>query len=51
MSDPDVMLMQQLHDDHAVALWRLLPTAVPTDRGRAEDVAQETLLRRLAAPS
>jgi RNA polymerase sigma-70 factor (ECF subfamily) len=43
--DPDVMLMQQLHDDHAVALWRYCRRLVPTDPGRAEDVAQETLLR------
>ena len=45
MPDPDVMLMQQLHDDHAVALWRYCRRLVPTDPGRAEDVAQETLLR------
>ncbi len=45
MPDPDVMLMQQLHDDHAVALWRYCRRLVPTDQGRAEDVVQETLLR------
>ena len=45
MSDPDVRLMQQLHDDHAVALWQFCRRLVPTDRGRAEDVVQETLLR------
>jgi RNA polymerase sigma-70 factor (ECF subfamily) len=43
--DPDVLLMQRLHDDHAVALWRYCRRLVPTDQGRAEDVAQETLLR------
>jgi RNA polymerase sigma-70 factor (ECF subfamily) len=43
--DPDVLLMQRLHDDHAVALWRYCRRLVPTDAGRAEDVAQETLLR------
>jgi len=43
--DPDVMLMQQLHDDHADALWRYCRRLVPTDQGRAEDVVQETLLR------
>ena len=42
---PTSMLMQQLHDDHAVALWRYCRRLVPTDQGRAEDVAQETLLR------
>ena len=45
MPDPDVLLMQRLHDDHAVALWRYCRRLVPTDQGRAEDVAQETLLR------
>ncbi len=45
MPDPDVLLMQRLHDDHAVALWRYCSRLVPTDQGRAEDVAQETLLR------
>ena len=45
MPDPDAMLMQRLHDDHAVALWRYCRRLVPTDRERAEDVAQETLLR------
>jgi len=45
MPDPDVALMQQLHDDHAAALWRFCRRLVPTDRGLAEDVAQETLLR------
>lgn len=45
MPDPDVRLMQQLHDDHAAALWRFCRRLVPTDRGRAEDVVQETLLR------
>jgi RNA polymerase sigma-70 factor (ECF subfamily) len=39
------MLMQQLHDDHADALWRYCRRLVPTDQGRAEDVVQETLLR------
>ncbi len=45
MPDPDVALMQQLHDDHAAALWRFCRRLVPTDRGLAEDVVQETLLR------
>ena len=45
MPEPDVALMQQLHDDHAAALWRFCRRLVPTDRGLAEDVAQETLLR------
>ncbi|WP_432478655.1 sigma-70 family RNA polymerase sigma factor [Nocardioides sp. GXQ0305] len=45
MPDPDVVLMQRLHDDHAEALWRFCRRLLPTDRNLAEDVAQETLLR------
>ena len=45
MTDPDVTLMQQLHDDHADALWRFCRRLVPNDRQLAEDVVQETLLR------
>ena len=45
MPDPDVVLMQHLHDEHGAALWRFCRRLVPDDRGRAEDVAQETLLR------
>jgi RNA polymerase sigma-70 factor (ECF subfamily) len=43
--DEDVALMQQLHDEHAAALWRFCLRLVGDDRGRAEDVLQETLLR------
>src|SRR3712207_1440343 len=43
--DQDVVLMQQLHDEHAAALWRFCMRLVNNDRGRAEDVVQETLLR------
>ena len=45
MPEPDVALMQHLHDEHAAALWRFCRRLVPDDPGRAEDVAQETLLR------
>ena len=45
MPDPDVTLMQHLHDEHAAALWRFCRRLVPDDSGRAEDVVQETLLR------
>ena len=45
MPDPDVALMQHLHDEHGAALWRFCRRLVPDDRGRAEDVVQETLLR------
>ena len=45
MADPDVELMQHLHDEHGAALWRFCRRLVPDDHGRAEDVVQETLLR------
>jgi RNA polymerase sigma-70 factor (ECF subfamily) len=45
MPDDQVALMQQLHEEHAAALWRFCLRLVNHDRGRAEDVAQETLLR------
>ena len=45
MADPDVELMQHLHDEHGPALWRFCRRLVPDDPGRAEDVVQETMLR------
>jgi RNA polymerase sigma-70 factor, ECF subfamily len=45
MPDDEVALMQQLHDEHATALWRFALRLVDNDRARAEDVVQETLLR------
>jgi RNA polymerase sigma-70 factor (ECF subfamily) len=38
-------LMQQLHDEHAAALWGYCLRLTGQDRARAEDVVQETLLR------
>ena len=38
-------LMQQLHDEHASALWNYCLGLTGRDRARAEDVVQETLLR------
>jgi RNA polymerase sigma-70 factor (ECF subfamily) len=38
-------LMRQLHDEHAAALWGYCLRLTGGDRGRAEDVVQETLLR------
>jgi len=38
-------VMRQLHDEHAAALWAFCLHLTGNDRGRAEDVAQETLLR------
>lgn len=45
MSDDEVALMRQLHDEHAEALWAFCLRLVGSDRSRAEDVVQETLLR------
>ena len=45
MADDEVALMQQLHDDHAGALWGYCLRLTGHDRARAEDVVQETLLR------
>jgi RNA polymerase sigma-70 factor (ECF subfamily) len=41
----EVALMRQLHDEHAAALWRFCLRLASNDRGHAEDVLQETLLR------
>jgi RNA polymerase sigma-70 factor (ECF subfamily) len=43
--DAAVALMQQLHDEHAAALWAYCLRLTGHDRARAEDVVQETLLR------
>jgi RNA polymerase sigma-70 factor (ECF subfamily) len=45
MSNNEVALMEQLHDEHADALWRFCLRLVGNDRARAEDVTQETMLR------
>jgi RNA polymerase sigma-70 factor, ECF subfamily len=45
MAGNQVALMQQLHDEHAAALWGYCVRLTGHDRARAEDVAQETLLR------
>lgn len=44
MTDNPTALMQQLHDEHAAALWGFC-LHLTGDPVRAEDVAQETLLR------
>jgi RNA polymerase sigma-70 factor (ECF subfamily) len=44
MSENPTVLMQQLHDEHAAALWGFC-LHLTGDRIRAEDVVQETLLR------
>lgn len=45
MAKDEIALMQQVHDEHADVLWRFCLRLVGGDRVRAEDVAQETLLR------
>ena len=45
MPGSQVALMQRLHDEHAAALWSYCLRLTGQDRARAEDVAQETLLR------
>ena len=45
MAESPVALMQQLHDEHAAALWGYCLRLTGHDRARAEDVVQETLLR------
>ncbi len=42
--DPETA-MQQLHEDHSAALWAFCLHLTGNDRARAEDVAQETMLR------
>lgn len=43
--DDALALMQRIHDDHAAELWRYCLRLTNNDRGRAEDVVQEALLR------
>lgn len=45
MPGNEVALMQQLHDEHADALWGYCLRLTNRDRARAEDVVQETMLR------
>jgi len=45
MAESPAVVMRQLHDEHAAALWAFCLHLTGNDRTRAEDVAQETLLR------
>jgi RNA polymerase sigma-70 factor, ECF subfamily len=45
MAEDPVTAMTQLHDEHAAALWAFCLHLTGNDRARAEDVAQETMLR------
>ena len=50
MPESAAVLMQQLHDEHAAALWGYCMHLTGQDRARAEDVVQETLLRAWQHP-
>ena len=43
--DAPAAAMRPLHDEHAAALWSFCLHLTGNDRARAEDIAQETLLR------
>jgi RNA polymerase sigma-70 factor (ECF subfamily) len=44
-------LLRALHDEHAHALWSYVVGLTNGDRGRAQDVVQETLLRAWRNPA
>lgn len=46
----DADLLRALHDEHAKPLWAYVVGLTGGDRGRAEDVVQETLLRAWRQP-
>ena len=50
MTDRSAQLLRALHDEHASALWGFVLRLTGGDRGRAEDVVQETLLRAWRNP-
>lgn len=45
MTSNGAELIRTLHDEHAAALWSFALRLTGGDRGRAEDIVQETLLR------
>ena len=47
----DSDLLRALHDQHADALWSYVVGLTNGDRGRAQDVVQETLLRAWRNPA
>lgn len=50
MAESSADLMRTLHDEHATALWSFVLGLTSGDRGRAEDVVQEALLRAWRRP-
>ena len=50
-SAEDAELLRTLHDEHAAALWAFVLHLTGGDRGRAEDVVQETLFRAWRRPA
>ena len=50
MTNSQVDLMRDLHDEHAVALWGYCLRLTNGDRAQAQDVVQETLLRAWRHP-
>jgi RNA polymerase sigma-70 factor (ECF subfamily) len=50
MSDSENDLLKALHDEYAAPLWSFALRLTGGDRGRAEDVVQETLLRAWRHP-
>ncbi|HVQ17428.1 MAG TPA: sigma-70 family RNA polymerase sigma factor [Actinomycetes bacterium] len=50
MSGSEVALMRELYHEHAAALWSYCLSLAGGDRGRAEDMVQETLLRAWRNP-
>ena len=50
MATSEADLLRALHDEHARALWAYVVNLTNGDRGRAQDVVQETLLRAWRNP-
>lgn len=50
MGSTDADLLRALHDEHAGPLWSYVVTLTNGDRGKAQDVVQETLLRAWRNP-
>lgn len=50
MATSEAELLRELHDEHARALWAYVVNLTNGDRGRAQDVVQETMLRAWRNP-